>query len=1188
MRATRSAKEGIRMAEEGQWTELVKRLPKSPALAEQQDPYGMLPLHWACTEHDISLDAIRALLGAFPEGGMTRNNSQLLPLHVAIRANARVDVLSMLCSMCPDSIWVKMPDGLRALAMATMSGLDHDSIRVLQKAEEKYRFAHPDAGDKDDADARNDPAYEATMRDLYRQSQVMRESLRDSMLFSTRFEPSFGDDTPLVPGGANEDDPSTIIQECDDDDDDSDSATASYRHASTGDSCGVCEKSFSMFRKRYMCGVCRLPLCKAHVAGRTLTPHGDRKQRVCAECLIHSRLAAKSPSLKQVPPPPPTAPASRAAKLSHDIHPKCADNQDEHVVCGFASQVPQAPGPSSPRSSGERPTMSSSDTSICSADVDDRHLLQLVKGLESRNGVLESRVLEQERQHNQAMLLLTQTMTRLAELELLVRHRALGDEFGDDEKGDDDSGAGDESTRVDRHSFESTCSMEFANPFTERFSLEVRGYVLDVRGAAGGGLANVVVASVGDPVRHRLTLHRQRLKQAVAVGDGDLHVLHAVDDESAATHVNTMLNLLRGKSSATVRPTSMSQSEKRTWTHVLSGPQSMISSRSFKEDPAFLLPMTIYFGSQTGRTEALANRLQHAAIRCGMRAKVKDLYHFDPDELNNESLAIFIVATYSGGGATDNAAHFYFWLQNQKDTRSFKKGRRLRSLRYAVFASGDTKYGINFNEFGTFVDSKLEEFGGTRLMPCCLGDCHAGLEQVFTSWEADIFQAIGLSATHSAASAKHTNSVILPPSVPHRFVIIDVVEPRAPDRRNRHLDTFVPMPDATKFFIHPNLVLNDVVYVVSEPKPAMLHVDLAMFVPPFIYTTGDRIRIYPLNPAVLVTDVATRLGFSLGQTEDRWIQPIPLTPPCEYFQDPFPSPTRLVTVPPAFVKTLACYATDANEATTLESLAADPAAFHASLSGLTLAGVLRQFPSVRMSLDAFLHTAPRMQPREFTIASSNLVNPTNIHICLDVPPAATSFQNPQRSDGMLGACFMELDVMRRKKPSSVLDPIHVPRVRSELVPPADIPWRTLGPSPVTFIATGAGFALVRALMEDRCATPVDTKVRSKHVLLYGCLTKTCVPYQNEVKFWQASLDLRVVLACSSDKVVPDADAPHRYIQDAVEAEASAILTDLDDHQGSVFVSGSVSMVADVKKILVHAKASQLKLSGADDADVSSR
>ncbi|RHY33541.1 hypothetical protein DYB32_002052 [Aphanomyces invadans] len=359
-----------------------------------------------------------------------------------------------------------------------------------------------------------------------------------------------------------------------------------------------------------------------------------------------------------------------------------------------------------------------------------------------------------------------------------------------------------------------------------------------------------------------------------------------------------MINLLRGKSSAVVQPTptsQLAQSESRRWTQLLPRPRSSTSATSFKEDPS-KLPMTIYFGSQTGRTEALANRFHHAAIRCGMQATVKDLYNFDPDQFCTEPLVIFIVSTYTCGGATDNAAHFYFWLQNQKDARTLKKSRRLRAVRYAVFASGDTKYGINFNEFGTTVDAKLEELGATRIMQCCLGDCHSGLGNIFTSWEADIFQTIGLGATHSAAAAKHANSVLLPPKVTHRFVVIDVAEPRAPDRRKRRIDTFTVTPDLKIFFSPPNLIVSEVAYVVSEPKPAMLHVCLAMTVPPFVYSTGDVIRIYPLNPELLVAALAMRLGFSHGPTENRWIQPIPLLPGLESFQDPFPSPTRLFTV----------------------------------------------------------------------------------------------------------------------------------------------------------------------------------------------------------------------------------------------------------------------------------------------------
>ncbi|KAF0716587.1 Aste57867_2765 [Aphanomyces stellatus] len=468
----RSSQEAIRLAEEGNWGELIKRVQAAPSLAEQRDPYGMTPLHWACTEYDIPLDALTALLTAYPAGGMAPNDSQLLPLHVAIRANARVDTLSLLCTMCPDAIWAKMPDGLRALAMATMSGLDQDSLRVLQKAEAKYRYAHPDADDEDEDD---DGAYEETKRDLYRQSQVMRESLRDSMLFSTHFAPMEASGH----GGDGGDD-HFMIQETDDEIEPEtrggsfDGGALSNLDGDGKASCGVCEKGFSMFRKRYDCSLCHMPLCKAHVAGKMARSPLDSKMPVCADCMIKAKrgtppapspeptprpTSSSSPTLPSMAPPPP---ATRLVPTLSTV--SLGDSSSERGGSEKLSEfdsfyLARRKGMPSPRLS-ERPTLSSESSD---SDV---YLSMLVKSLESRNAALEQRVQEQERQHNEAMLLLAQTMTRVAELELRLSGSS-GD--GDDGRRRRASAPFDPYV-YDRHSFESSASVEFPNPYTERFS----------------------------------------------------------------------------------------------------------------------------------------------------------------------------------------------------------------------------------------------------------------------------------------------------------------------------------------------------------------------------------------------------------------------------------------------------------------------------------------------------------------------------------------------------------------------------------------------------------------------------------------------------------------------------------------------------------------------------------------------
>lgn len=56
----------LELAEQGDWDEVLQLVEANAALAQAQDDFGMLPLHWACTEPSVGLDVVSALLRAFP------------------------------------------------------------------------------------------------------------------------------------------------------------------------------------------------------------------------------------------------------------------------------------------------------------------------------------------------------------------------------------------------------------------------------------------------------------------------------------------------------------------------------------------------------------------------------------------------------------------------------------------------------------------------------------------------------------------------------------------------------------------------------------------------------------------------------------------------------------------------------------------------------------------------------------------------------------------------------------------------------------------------------------------------------------------------------------------------------------------------------------------------------------------
>lgn len=165
-------KEGIRLAEMGKWSTLVERLTHGETqLARHKDHHGMLPLHWACTEDDVPTAAVRALLAAFPEAVLTKNNARYLPIHLAVRARVGAETLRVLAAARPSSLFVETPAGKTVLALAREVQLPSDAMSVLEHFEKEYLDLSADSDDDDNAQL------EHAKRDYALQSQRLRESM---------------------------------------------------------------------------------------------------------------------------------------------------------------------------------------------------------------------------------------------------------------------------------------------------------------------------------------------------------------------------------------------------------------------------------------------------------------------------------------------------------------------------------------------------------------------------------------------------------------------------------------------------------------------------------------------------------------------------------------------------------------------------------------------------------------------------------------------------------------------------------------------------------------------------------------------------------------------------------------------------------------------------------------------------
>ncbi|CAK7265075.1 hypothetical protein SEPCBS57363_001399 [Sporothrix epigloea] len=140
--------------------------------------------------------------------------------------------------------------------------------------------------------------------------------------------------------------------------------------------------------------------------------------------------------------------------------------------------------------------------------------------------------------------------------------------------------------------------------------------------------------------------------------------------------------------------------------------------------------ISIYYGSNSGTCEAMANRIAADAPAHGFHADVLAPLDAAHPNLPKDRPVIIVTASYEGE-PPDNARLFVNWLSSLKDDASATKG-----TAYAVFACGHRDWAQTFHKIPKLVDELLEQCGGERLVPMGGTDAADGnMFEDFETWE---------------------------------------------------------------------------------------------------------------------------------------------------------------------------------------------------------------------------------------------------------------------------------------------------------------------------------------------------------------------------------------------------------------------------------------------------------------------
>jgi len=561
------------------------------------------------------------------------------------------------------------------------------------------------------------------------------------------------------------------------------------------------------------------------------------------------------------------------------------------------------------------------------------------------------------------------------------------------------------------------------------------------------------------------------------------------------------------------------------------------------------LPMTIFYGSQSGTAEGFADEMRKEGKAYGFNATCVDLEDYDNEDLPEETFALFLMATFGEGEPTDNAIPFWEYIMEDGVDVS------LDDTKFAVFGLGNRQY-EHFCTIGIKLDQLLGKFGGQRVCELGIGDDDGTLDEDFEDWRKIFWPAA--RKAHGLAEIE-AQTLQFEPSF--KF---DVVEKDYRTASGRYADytTNRAMRQDPKHgpIFAPVHVSRELCQDTSDGGSTLhVEVDIAK-IPQLKYRTADNLGVCPRNDQREAMRLLKRLGahpnslFTMKKP-GKFMYPIPcsMRDAFLYFVD-FNNTARF-----GVVQTLSQYASDPDEREQLEAIAAGASDARRAFveEKLSLLEVLERYTSVQPPIQHFLEFCPKLQPRYYTIASSSLKSPRSIAMTIkllkDEKPGGREFK---------GVATHHVCSLRPGKDDV---PVFVRQSTFRLPKNvSEVPIIMCGPG--TGIAPFKGFVQEFMHLKEEAGTVVDA------TLYFGCQRRDKdYLYKEELEEAEAAGILKLRCAFSREQ------AHKVYVQDLLKEDGAETWEAIDKNGAYVYVCGATVMGKAIREILVGIASTHGKL-----------
>ncbi len=165
--------------------------------------------------------------------------------------------------------------------------------------------------------------------------------------------------------------------------------------------------------------------------------------------------------------------------------------------------------------------------------------------------------------------------------------------------------------------------------------------------------------------------------------------------------------------------------------------------------PSVALKPLIIYGTETGNSKKVASNLLTTFKKNKIQAKAIDVFQYDINKLEKESLVLFVMSTQGEGEFPQNAVEFYEKLK--------ASNANLSKVSFAVLGLGDSSYPL-FSNAGILLDEVLAEKGAKRLLPLVKAD--VDFAETVAIWENDLQKAFQNFGSNVTNEVKPTSSTV--------------------------------------------------------------------------------------------------------------------------------------------------------------------------------------------------------------------------------------------------------------------------------------------------------------------------------------------------------------------------------------------------------------------------------------------